>query len=150
MSHTSLRLITLQDVYALATLESQVQSSPWSAEQLRESLQAGSLGWCLDNGTLMWGYCLVKPAFETVDILTIGIHPEYQGQGGARQLLDGLKAWAIEQHVESVFLEVRVSNQRAVHVYEQAGFKTIHRRANYYHIPHTSCWEDAWIMLWTH
>jgi [ribosomal protein S18]-alanine N-acetyltransferase len=145
------RFLDVQDSYVLSVLESVTQVTPWSAAQLRESFEGGAVGLGVEESSRdLCSYCLVKPIFETADILTFGVHPDYQGQGKAKQLLDVLKQWAVDQLVETLFLEVRVSNHRAVHVYEQAGFKTLHRRENYYNVPHLGGREDAWIMAWTH
>ena len=53
-------------------------------------------------------------------------------QGFAYQLLAALRQYAETIGFESIMLEVRVSNQRAINIYERFGFIEIGRRRGYY------------------
>jgi ribosomal protein S18 acetylase RimI-like enzyme len=55
-----------------------------------------------------------------------------QGQGLGRFLLNQAVACARGLGMESVLLEVRPSNTRALEIYERYGFKQIGRRKGYY------------------
>ncbi|MEF9438046.1 MAG: GNAT family N-acetyltransferase [Candidatus Mariimomonas ferrooxydans] len=62
---------------------------------------------------------------------------------GTRLLRDGLKELTnLRPDTGLILLEVRESNTPAIKLYEKSGFKTIGKRAGYYHKPN----EDAVIM----
>jgi ribosomal-protein-alanine N-acetyltransferase len=65
-------------------------------------------------------------------LLNIAVRRDLQGQGIGRLLLDHGVALAQEQGLESILLEVRPSNDRAVIVYERYGFAGIGVRKGYY------------------
>ena len=66
-------------------------------------------------------------------------------EGLGRFLLDKVAACARGLAMESVLLEVRPSNHRAIRLYERFGFTSIGRRKNYYPARHRSR-EDAIVM----
>jgi [ribosomal protein S18]-alanine N-acetyltransferase len=69
---------------------------------------------------------------DEAHITLLGIHPEYQGRGLGQLLLCSLldRARAIE--MKRATLEVRASNDRAIHLYEKHGFTVVGRRKKYY------------------
>ncbi|MGZ8321407.1 MAG: GNAT family N-acetyltransferase, partial [Telluria sp.] len=70
---------------------------------------------------------------------------ERQGQGIGRCLLDQAVACARALSMESILLEVRPSNLRALKVYRDYGFTEIGRRKAYYP-DHDGKREDAIVM----
>ncbi|WP_353672032.1 ribosomal protein S18-alanine N-acetyltransferase [Synechocystis sp. LKSZ1] len=80
---------------------------------------------------------------EEAHITLLMIHPDHQGQGLGSRLLATLLAQAVTRQLERATLEVRVSNQRALALYEKFGFQVAGRRKKYY--PDTQ--EDA-LILW--
>ena len=70
------------------------------------------------------------------------VHPDYRCQGiGADLLIEALRFAASLGGVMAT-LEVRPSNQAAMHLYEKFGFGIVNRRKNYYQDNR----EDAWLM----
>lgn len=63
------------------------------------------------------------------EIHTIGVDPDFQGQGIGRRLLDDLLDFASGG---TVFLEVRTDNEPAIGLYESVGFVNIGLRKRYY------------------
>lgn len=70
------------------------------------------------------------------ELLSIAVAPEYRRQGIAKLLLAQLPDLP-------VFLEVRVSNEGAIQLYESQGFRITGRRKGYYKLPP----EDAFVMV---
>ena len=68
--------------------------------------------------------------------------PHFRRQGVGRALLNALLAAAAERECEAVLLEVRASNDGAIALYKEAGFKAIAKRRAYYTHPR----EDAVVM----
>lgn len=80
---------------------------------------------------------------EEAHITILAVHPQYQCQGLGETLLYGLLAVAEERGLERATLEVRVSNDPAIALYQKYGFKTAGRRRRYY----KDTGEDA-LILW--
>ena len=120
----------LEDVYAL---EQSVYPHPWSMANFEDSLNSKYEAWILRdrNGDLL-GYFLLMAAVDEAHLLNVAVSAERQGQGLGRLLLNQAVACARGLGMESVLLEVRPSNTRALEIYERYGFKQIGRRKGYY------------------
>ena len=75
---------------------------------------------------------------EIIEILNFCVDNMFQSQGYGSKLLC---AFFNQFEASSSILEVRISNDKAIHVYEKFGFKTIRIRKQYY-----SNGEDALFM----
>ena len=80
---------------------------------------------------------------EEAHITILAINPEYHRQGMGAALLYSLIKTARDRGLERATLEVRVSNQAAISLYEKFGFKVAGRRKRYYQ----DNGEDA-LILW--
>jgi len=75
-------------------------------------------------------------------ILSIAVLPEFQGRGiGSALLVEGMKRMRENHRVDSVYLEVRVSNIRAINFYRKFGFEIRNVIPAYYRDG-----EDAYLM----
>lgn len=83
------------------------------------------------NETLI-GYGVIQFLYNSANLLTIGIKQDYQSRGYGRKLLLELIEAMKKREVNEIFLEVRVSNQRAINLYKSLGFKENRLRKNYY------------------
>jgi [ribosomal protein S18]-alanine N-acetyltransferase len=86
--------------------------------------------------------CLWAIADEA-HITLLLIHPDYRRQGLGQMLLIELLSSAWRRELKWATLEVRVSNQAAIALYQQFGFETAGRRKRYYQ----DNGEDA-LILW--
>ncbi|NIJ14158.1 ribosomal-protein-alanine N-acetyltransferase [Saccharomonospora amisosensis] len=110
--------------------------SPWSASAFHAELQAGGfyLAALTDDDQLAGyaGLAMVgTPGDWEASVHTIGVHPDFQGQGIGTALLRALLARADELHA-LVTLEVRTDNDSAIRLYERHGFSRIGLRKRYY------------------
>jgi [ribosomal protein S18]-alanine N-acetyltransferase len=69
---------------------------------------------------------------DEAHITLLGIHPQYQRQGLGQMLLCALLDKARSIGMARATLEVRASNDGAIHLYEKYGFQTVGRRKKYY------------------
>lgn len=133
----------VDDVYAL---EASVYPHPWSRGNFIDSLASGYNGWTLrEVGGALVGYFLLMCAVDEAHLLNVAVAAPYQRQGLGLYLLDKIVACARGLSMESILLEVRPSNLRALKVYQQYGFVEIGRRKNYYPA-HNGQREDAIVM----
>ena len=91
------------------------------------------------------GYAGCYQSLEEAEITNIAVKRELRGQGIGRKLLMELMRLGKERGAFAYTLEVRVSNQAAIHLYESLGFISFGIRKNFYERPR----EDAMIM-WRH
>lgn len=87
---------------------------------------------------------------EEAHITLIAIHPDYQGRGLGQFLLYALLKDAVVRQLERATLEVRVSNNVAISLYQKFGFQVAGRRKGYYQQTDddkSSSREDA-LILW--
>ena len=76
------------------------------------------------------------------EITNVAVAPAARRRGIARALLTELKQQLACRNVARIVLEVRVSNEPAIRLYEQMGFSVLGVRKNFYEKPT----EDAYIM----
>jgi ribosomal protein S18 acetylase RimI-like enzyme len=73
------------------------------------------------------GWCDISPSWHHTlrhcGALGMGLLPQYRGLGLGRRLLEECLAIARAAGITRVTLEARVDNQRALHLYERAGFQ---------------------------
>ena len=88
------------------------------------------------------GYYSLWEMFENTSIATIAVKDKYRGKGIGNMLLSKIIEQSIEKGFTSIDLEVRKSNEPAITLYKNNGFKVISTRKEYY-----SNGEDAYIMV---
>ena len=124
-----------------------VQVVPWSENTFADCTSSPYECWLALSDNAVLGYAILLIVLDEVTIMDIAIAPEHQGQGVGKQLLQHVLSHCRKQQHRICFLEVRESNQAAIHVYTQAGFSVLERRKNYYPVPGGR--EDALIMSLT-
>lgn len=117
---------------AVVRVEQAAYTHPWSRVNFADSLSAGYQAQVLAGADALIGYFVALHAVDAVHLLNLTVAPQHQHQGWARVLLDALALWSRGRNAHWLWLEVRVSNQRAQHVYTQRGFATVGRRKGYY------------------
>lgn len=147
----ALRPMVVADIDAVHALERSVFPHPWSRANFVDSLASGYDCWVLrdagqgpDDGALA-GYFLLMYALDEAHLLDVAVAGERHGTGLGRYLLDRIAARARERGMESILLEVRPSNERALQVYRRYGYQEIGRRKGYYPA-HEGRREDAIVM----
>jgi len=120
----------LEDVFAL---EQSVYPHPWSMANFEDSLNSNYEAWVLrDRDGELLGYFLLMAVVDEAHLLNVAVSADKQRQGLGRFLLNQAVACARGLGMESVLLEVRPSNTRALEIYERYGFEQIGRRKGYY------------------
>jgi len=147
-----LRPMVVGDVDDVHALECSVFPHPWSRANFVDSLASGYDAWVLREGEgegagdgALAGYFLLMYALDEAHLLDVAVAAARHGSGLGRYLLDRIAARARAQHMESILLEVRPSNVRALQVYERYGYTEIGRRKGYYPA-HEGRREDAIVM----
>lgn len=123
------------------------KGSPWKDKDFYDALEAvNSVVFIAsideDEEEKIVGLLIASVVMTEADIYMIVVDEAYKKKGIAYQLFEHLIADCREQEVENIFLEVRISNQPAIGLYERLGFNEIGIRRAYYSSPI----EDAIVM----
>lgn len=120
-------------------------SHPWTLHAIEEMFTVeGYVSLVAEEEEHIVGYIGMKTVCDEADITNVAVAPSVRRQGIAHTLLERLLTEAEKGDICSIFLEVRVSNDPAITLYQHAGFEDCGRRKNYYDKPT----EDALIMVW--
>jgi ribosomal-protein-alanine N-acetyltransferase len=126
-------------------LEQRAYSHPWTRGNFLDALKSGYHARVLLAGEELLGYYVAMQGVDEVHLLNITVAPDHQRQGWGRVLLDALALWARGLGAQWLWLEVRVSNTRAIRLYEAHGYRRVGLRKNYYPAGHGQR-EDAVVM----
>ena len=66
------------------------------------------------------------------DLYYVAVHPNYRSRGYGKLLVDQFIHDAYKNDGDTMSLEVRMSNQAAISLYEKCGFISVGTRARYY------------------
>jgi [ribosomal protein S18]-alanine N-acetyltransferase len=128
----TLRTMTHENLDAVMAIEQSAYSHPWSRGNFRDSLNPLFDAQCLWLGDELLGYFLAMHGVEEMHLLNITVAPARQGQGWAHMMLDALSLISRGVGAQTLWLEVRQSNARALQVYERYGFVRVGLRKDYY------------------
>ncbi|NJD55763.1 MAG: ribosomal-protein-alanine N-acetyltransferase [Nitrospirae bacterium] len=132
-----------EDVPEVLAIEQVAFTTPWSGTLfMNEIYKPLSLPKVARAGGRIVGYICANQVLDEGHILNVTVHPEHRGQGMAREMVRHIVGLLEERSCSVIYLEVRVSNEAALRMYERAGFRMITVRKRYY----TSPEEDAVIM----
>lgn len=139
------RRMLCADLKEVLSIEIRAYDFAWTESIFRDCIRAGYHCQVLETPHgFIQAYGVMSAASGEAHILNLCVRPELQGRGLSRRLLDHLLELARTVQVQTVFLEVRPSNQRAVQLYTTAGFCEIGVRPGYY--PAVRGREDALVM----
>lgn len=105
---------------------------PWSKQIFFDNQGDNYLNLKLCDKNQLIGFAICQIVLDEATLFNIAIHPDYQGQGLGKQLLEALQQQLRDKHIMTLWLEVRASNQSAIQLYEKCGFNLVTERKNYY------------------
>lgn len=116
------------DLPQIKAIEQLTSPYPWSDQLFIESLSKLLV---ITEKQEIIGFAVVAMVAQQAELHSIAIHPQAQSKGYGKLLLS-LIIDSLPDSIESVFLEVRVSNCRAIRLYQRLGFVQIGERKDYY------------------
>ena len=139
------RRLELRDLNAIEKIERASYRTPWSRSMFAGELakpSSISLG-AFDPGTHeLLGYLIISRYVDAWHVMNVAVDPDHRGRGVATMLLERLFDLTADDARRGYTLEVRVSNEKAIDLYERLGFRSRGLRRGYY----TDNREDALIM----
>ena len=140
------RSMQLTDLDRICELEKQCFAVPWSRESFENDLLGyGPTGLHLVGeykGEIIT-YSNTWMIIDEANLGNIAVAPEFRSKGVGEAMLDFILARVVEQGMVHIYLEVRVTNEPAIRLYQKKGFRKIGVRKRYYRDNK----EDALIML---
>ena len=132
-----------EHVSALAQIEKQCFSTPWSENALAEEIENPNARFFVALcGEQVAGYIGAHNIVGEVYITNVAVAPDYRRQGVATQLIERLVEISRAEKAEFITLEVRENNTSAQELYEKQGFGVVGKRKAFYENPR----EDAILM----
>jgi ribosomal-protein-alanine N-acetyltransferase len=120
-------------------VEELASRSPEAAQWARESYAAlngeGHLAWVAVADGAVCGFFAARIVAGEAEILNLAVDPAKRRAGIANALLTEALRELRGRGAQTVFLEVRESNQAAIRFYEKTGFVQTGRRPGYYQDP---------------
>ena len=147
MTTIELRRLGLGDLREIEAIEHRSYPTPWSRSMFAGELAKPS-SICLgafeadDESGALVGYLIVSRYVDAWHVMNVAVDPDQRGRGIATMLLERLFELTSEDARRGYTLEVRVSNETAIGLYERLGFRARGLRRGYY----TDNREDALIM----
>lgn len=139
------RAMRPDDVDAVVAIETEAFTSPWQRDTFLELIGRPNLELLvMEHPTLgIVGYAVLWCVLEQGELANLAIVPALRGQGLGRRLLERVIDVARARGVDTVYLEVRDSNEAALELYRSFGFSQVGLRRGYYDRPR----EDARILM---
>ena len=141
--HLSLRLLAQDDIPTVMALEKSAHSHPWRQSSFEDCLSGRQRCWLAEQQQTLVGYVVVTQGGGDAELLNIAVSPKFQRRGIGSCLLQHAVNY-VKEHADMLFLEVRVSNRKAIELYSKEGFFEVGLRRNYY--PTANSREDALLM----
>lgn len=141
-----IRKLQPEDVEVVSQIETASFSMPWSAESFLEMIRAEHCLYLVaEADKRVVGCCGLITVCREGNVSNVVVDESMRGKGIGQALLSELILQGQAMEITDFSLEVRVSNQVAIHIYEKFGFVSEGIRPNFYERPV----EDAMIM-WRH
>jgi [ribosomal protein S18]-alanine N-acetyltransferase len=138
-----IRRLDLSDLDAVERIEQRAYPTPWSRSMFASEL-AKPASICLGGfeGEELVGYVINSRYVDAWHVMNVAVDPSVRRRGVATALLERLFELTQDDERRGYTLEVRISNESAIRLYERLGFEPRGIRRGYY----TDNREDALIM----
>lgn len=134
----------LADIKQVTEIENQAHTHPWSEKLFLSNFGQRYFSHIAMLNDVVIGYFVASAVAGEVTLMNIAVAPEQQGKGVGKQLLQFLIDYSRQTKQQEIWLEVRISNESAIHLYQKLGFVEVDLRKAYY--PTENGREDAVIM----
>ena len=145
MVEALIRPMNAGDLDAVTAIEAATFARPWSRQSFQQELERNVAARYLvaeKNGQVV-GYAGAWIILDESHITNIAITEAERGKGIGRKLTEALMQYLSNLGASYATLEVRVSNERAQHLYKSLGFVSVGKRKRYYEDNN----EDAFLMV---
>jgi ribosomal-protein-alanine N-acetyltransferase len=132
------------DLSRVIKIERQSYEFPWPAWIMRQVLRLGYSCWVLVVSGKIAGYGIMRYQDGWCHIMNVCVARRYRSRGYGRKIMGHLLLVARRRDARQVWLEVRPTNEHAIRLYLNMGFKKKTIRKGYY--PGRSGRQDGIVM----
>ena len=127
----NIRLMTKIDLPQVISLHHQLFKQEFNFEDYVQD-KLFHYGIVIEENDQVLGYLVGQIIFEMSDLYYVAVHPDYQSRGYGKLLVEQFIYDACQKDSDTMSLEVRISNQAAIRLYEKCGFISVGTRVRYY------------------
>lgn len=140
-----IRSMAIDDLESICIIENEAFSHPWTIDDFLNELNTNPYAhyFVIEEENQIIAYIGLWLIFEKAQITTIAVKSNYRGLQYSKTLMKFADNLCVENNVNQISLEVRISNSKAINLYEGFGFKKSVIRKDYYQDNH----EDAYLMV---
>lgn len=139
------REMTPEDVEAVAKIEEEAISPPWSEKAFYDALKNENAYFAVcESGGAVKGYAGMYMAADEAEITNVAVREDSRHGGVGQGLVGFLIKVGRTKGIHKIILEVRKGNVPAISLYEKCGFEKTGERKDFYSSPK----EDAVIMCY--
>ncbi len=136
----------LTDIPEMESIEKSIFSEPWNEEGFSSAISQPNVISIVarkDFSGELLGYIICYTAVDEGEIVNVAVSEDHRRKGVASSMMEYVLKRAKESGISYFALDVRVSNEAAIRLYESFGFKTAGVRKNFYRFPS----EDSFTMI---
>ena len=133
-----------KDIDTVLDIERESNPFPWTIKNFQDCIEKGYYSLVLKEDKKVIGFAILSVSTDESHLLNIGLTSSKRGRGLGRELLEKMIMAADVMGSKKIFLEVRISNVKAIGLYKASGFKEIGLRKKYYRLKEGR--EDAILM----
>ncbi|MDF9824476.1 ribosomal-protein-alanine N-acetyltransferase [Breznakia sp. PF5-3] len=132
-----IRKATMEDLDIILEIEKENFPFPYTRKQYEYEIEANPCAYLyvLEECDEVIGYIDYWITFDSCQLCKIAVTKECQRSGYGKEMLEFMFKDALSKACETAFLEVRVSNKKAISFYETFDFLEVNRRKDYYRDP---------------
>ena len=128
------RLADIKDIPSILVIENECFIKPWSEKDIHYELNENpvSVVYVLEEGKQIVGFLDFWITFDSATIAQIAIKKTYQGKHLSHLLMQEMIDDCFAKKVNSITLEVRINNIKAINMYTKYGFEKVVIKPHYY------------------
>lgn len=132
----NIRLIENRDVDAILAIQSaSPETAQWTLWDYNRVAQGEMAGWVAEHQGQVIGFLVARHVVNDLEILNLAVAPDWRRQKVGTALLGHAIDWGKTLCAGHALLEVRESNDAALHFYRRHDFRASGRRTRYYTAP---------------
>lgn len=123
------------DAEVLSVISGECGSDKWSESSFASEIEKDSIVLCCEIDEKIVGFVVVSVSFDEGYLHLIAVDSDCRNKGIGVSLLNAAEQIAENRQVTKIILDVRVSNEKAIKLYEKFNYSKICERRNFYSHP---------------
>jgi ribosomal-protein-alanine N-acetyltransferase len=137
LEETLVQKMDMEDLEEVLSIERSSSVTPWSKKMfVEEILSPTSHCFTLKvkggTGEQVAGYICFREILGESELLNLSIHPHFRRMGFGKQLMAFYLDFSVRMGIRACYLEVSVSNEPAIRLYDLFSYHAVGRRKRFY------------------